>query len=216
VFKGTGDEERRSRYVELMGGELADTFEGLSYDVTLVFANWSLYEQLVADPQRVRVLDDCAGGWFGLVRSTLLLDTLLQLARLVDRSDSFGHENLTLRRLPKLLVDSSAEAEFTAEITALTEAASAACQAAVDWRNRRLAHRDLGLALASTDTPLPDISDADIRRALDLFAQLLNRLQSYFDSGATTAYGWIEAGRLDSLVFYVEKGLEAERRELGL
>lgn len=52
------------------------------------------------------------------------------------------------------------------EVARLAAEACSACQFARDWRNPRLAHRDLALALDQGAQPLAGVSRQDVERAL--------------------------------------------------
>ena len=58
---------------------------------------------------------------------------------------------------------------------------------ASDWRNRRLAHRDLDLALSPSAKPLAPVSRQAIEVSLDALRTLLNEIESAY-VGSTTAY----------------------------
>lgn len=189
-----------------MGPELGPAYEVLSYDVTLAFANRSLYEQLYGRPERVEVLRDVAGGFFVLLRNTLLLDIVLQVARLVDRTETGGKPNLTLQSLPALVSDP----ELRLEIDDLVGSACDACVSAVDWRNRRLAHRDRPIALGMTEAALPGVTLPEIDKALAIFATLLNRIEAHFENGATTMYESVQGISADGLFHFLKVGLDAE------
>jgi hypothetical protein len=81
-----------------------------------------------------------------------------------------------------------------------------------EWRNRRLAHRDLRLALASEADPLPGASRADVEKALGAFRTLMNRIDEFYNS-STVGYEYSEAGAgdADDLVAYLSEGLASER-----
>ena len=79
------------------------------------------------------------------------------------------------------------------------------------WRNRRLAHRDLGIALQPETAPLPEIAFDSIEQALASFQALLNQLEGHFNSGGTVEYSMIRLSvKADGLMYFLEKGLEAE------
>ena len=194
-----------------MGPELGTAFDVLRYDVVLAFASWALYKQLYTDPERVRVLHQAAPYFSNLLGFTHRLDVVLQLARLVDKPDTGGRDNLTLQRLPLLVT----EPGLRSRVTSVVKSACIACQGPIDWRNRRLAHRDLPLALAAADEPLPEISGDDIDSALRSFADVLNLIEAHFDNGVTTAYEFMNQGReADGLFYLLERGLEADRKDV--
>jgi hypothetical protein len=201
-------EEARQQYIDLMGADLGLAYDVLRNDAALAFANWAVYRELYSDPDRLRLLNDVAGTLFGVLQRTLLWDVILQLARLVDTPESPGKkQNLTLQSLPSLIQDANLRRSVEAGLTTCRTA----CASAIVWRNRRLAHRDLGVALRPEAEPLPDIAFADIEQALTSFQELLNLLEAHFNDGATTAYSMIgHSVRADGLAHLLEQGLEAE------
>ena len=198
-----------AQYTALMGPDLGPVYAVLSYDVTLAFASRAVFEQLFGQQGRVEILHDVAGRFFGILRNALLLDLVLQVARLVDRPQTSGRQNLTMQSLSPHVLDPALQLD----VEGLVQSACGACRSVVDWRNRRLAHRDREFALSTTDELLPDVKLADIDGALQTFAEILNRLQAHFENGATTAYDWVQKGSADGLFYFLEKGLDAERRE---
>ncbi len=189
-----------------MGPSLGAAFQVLSHDVLLAFANRAMYQELYGQSERVELLREVAGGFFGLLQRTLLLDILLQLARLVDRPETGGKPNLTLQSLPALVSDPA----LRLEIEDLVRSACDACVSAVDWRNRRLAHRDRPIALGMTDAALPGVTLPEIDKVLAIFATLLNRVESHFENGATTMYESVQGISTDSLFHFLKVGLDAE------
>jgi hypothetical protein len=206
-------EEAREQYVSLMGPDLGRAYDVLRNDVTLAFTNWAIYRELYSDSDRLRLLNDVAGTLFAVLQRTLLWDVILQLARLVDASETGKKQNLTLQSLPALIRDDNLRRDVEAGVAACR----AACESAVVWRHRRLAHRDLGVALRPETEPLPEIAFADIEQALASFQDLLNLLEGHFNNGATVAYSMISHSvRADGLVHFLERGLAAEANEAEL
>jgi hypothetical protein len=208
--------EGQDRYGELMGAELGSAFEVLSSDLTLIHANWKIYQTLFSSRERMDLLMKAAFGLFGVLRDTLLLDVVLQLARLVDRPTTFGRANLTLRCLPELVSGACDDARFACEIEALVNESCAASKFAVDWRHKRLAHRDRAVALGESEALLPQFELSDVDNSLAKAATLLNTVESYFCGGAYTAYPLVALGRPDSLFYFLEKGIDAADAEAGL
>lgn len=202
--------EQRGQYIPLMGSELGPAYCFLQRDLMVVIASWKLCGQLYT-AEHIRLFDETAGTFFGLLQRILLDDTILGLARLVDRAETGEKQNLTLQRLPSLLRD---HPELQSAVAADVAAAKSGCQAAVDWRNRRIAHRDLDVALSIAQAPLAEIPFKDIDKALETIAGILNRLEAHFNSGATVMYDGLEmgGGGVESLVFFLERGLEAEQK----
>ena len=192
-----------------MGPDLGRAYDVLRNDVTLAFTNWAIYRELYSDPERLRLLNDVAATLFAMLQRTLLWDVILQLARLVDAPETGRKQNLTLQSLPPLVLDAALRRDVEAGVAACC----IACESAVVWRHRRLAHRDLGVALQPENDPLPEILFDSIEQALALFQALLNLLEEHFNNGGTVAYSMIRLSvKADGLMYFLKKGLEAEAR----
>lgn len=88
-------------------------------------------------------MNAAAPAFIGIVQNTLWEDVLLHIARLTDPPHSVHRANLTIRSLARLVK----HPETKATVKALTNKALVASSFCRDWRNRRLAHIDLLLAL---------------------------------------------------------------------
>jgi hypothetical protein len=203
-------EQVLEQHIRDMGTDLGTLYNALTNEVAWVHAKWTQYQQLYTrSPERITLLNEVAGHFFGIMQDALLEDVILHLARLTDPPQSMGKDNLTLRRLPAFI----ANAQLTAEVTELVEAARAACESARAWRNRRLAHRDLGLALATATEPLPGISYATIKAALAAMAAVLNCLEGhYWNSEVAYEHFFTEGGEADAMVYYLSEGVRAEEQ----
>ena len=205
-------EQVREKHLRDMGPELGPVYNALDNDVAWLHAKWNQYRQLYAHfPERVALLNQAAGHFFGVIQHTLFEDVLLHLARLTDSPKSVGKETLPLQRLPELVKDSG----LSAELKGLVEVALKACESVRDWRNRRLAHRDLALALATASDPLPGISRAEVDAALLAIRDVLNRLAAHYWNSETAYQHFIASvGEADSLVYYLHKGIQAQERRM--
>ena len=138
------------------------------------------------------------------VQDILWEDVLLHLARLTDSPRSMGKANLSVRHLAALLVSSP----INIKAKSLAAAALDACEFARDWRNRRLAHRDLNLALGQSVLPLAPASRAAVNASLIALEELLNAVSMhYLDS--TTIFA-LSPGAADavSLLYLLRDGLQ--------
>jgi hypothetical protein len=196
--------------IQDMGTELGGVYNELSSEVSWAHAKWNQYRQLYArSPERIDLLNQAASHFFGVLQELLLEDVILHLARLTDTPQIGRRDNLTLLRLPALIPD----AQLSAEVTNLLDSVLTACASIRLWRNRRLAHRDLAIAMASTTDPLPGISRADVEDALASMRAMLNRLAGHYWGSKTDYQCVITSGRdADSLVYYLQLGLRAEEQ----
>jgi hypothetical protein len=206
----TADEVEAER-LRAMGPDLGPVFHLLSNDVTWLHSKWTQYRQLYAKSQeRIDLLNRVAGHFFRVLQDTLFEDVLLHLARLTDPTATGQKQNLTLRRLPAL-----APPALEPELSRLLGDVVSACVVARDRRNRRLAHRDLGVALATAGDPLPGISRADVEAALAAVRALLHCLERHYWGTETYYQMLLTHGEADELVFWLHEGVRAEesRRE---
>lgn len=105
---------------------------------------WREYEALFGHgSERIEFLNKSAGSFFFLVYRTFYESTILSICRLTDPVKSLGKPNLTLMGLPERV----SEPALREELESLNVIAWEAAEFQRDWRNRRISHNDLGLAL---------------------------------------------------------------------
>src|SRR6185503_20368573 len=86
---------------------------------------------------------------------------------------------LTIQNLPMLISDTKLRSKVQDQIQTIL-AKSDFCR---DWRNRRIAHRDLAIALNGPVKALKNGSRRQVDELLDLIAEAMNSLAAhYFDS----------------------------------
>ncbi len=210
-------EERRERYVRAMGSDLGRVFASVQIDVMSVQVRWVLYSQLFrSSKERIVLLNETAGTFFGTLQRTMREDVLLSLARLIDRVDTGGKDNLSLRQLPLRVFCEG----LRGDMESLLDRAEHVGEAVKDWRNRRLAHRDLLVSLGVSPNPLEGIGDEDVECLLGLIHELMNRVETHY-TGASTGYEFVATAPLDAdgLAYYMDLGLrtqeEYDRRMLA-
>ncbi len=164
-----------------MGSELGPFYNNLQNEVAWLHAKWLEYRKLFAhSPERIDLLNETASFLFGVVQEVMWEDILLSIARLTDPPKSAGKDNLTITRLPLLVTDSA----LASRAKALIDIARSRCEFARAWRHRRLAHRDLALAMGAAHTdPLPPSSRKAVADALESLRDLLNLFEEHFIGG---------------------------------
>ena len=102
----------------------------------------------------------------------------MSISRLTDSPKSCGKRNLTINALIELLPDNSSRVS----IAALADKATKAADFARDWRNRHIAHRDLGVAQGEA-LPLKPASRRMAREAMTELHNVINAVSViYLDS----------------------------------
>ena len=202
--------EAKAEHIAKMGAELGEFYSALWQELAWIHAKWSEYVALFGmNPGRIDLLNEAAPKFFRTVQDSLWEDVLLHLARLTDSPRSMGKENLSVRRLPDLM----ALKATPLPIAALVASAVSATEFARDWRNRKLAHGDLSLALGQSVQSLAPASRQAVKEALQALVAILNAVSgAHLDS--TTMF---ESGDADAeaLLYVLRDGLrcESERKE---
>lgn len=166
-------DEVRQEHLDRLGPRLGPLYHALYNDWAWLLVKWQEYVELFGtNARRVEVANEAAPLFFRIVQQTLEENILLHLVRLTDPPSSMGKDNLTIRRLPDALEDKAVKAELQSKI----DAALAATEFARDWRNRRLAHHDLALALDDGAHPIAPASRLKFRQAIDALHDVLRCL----------------------------------------
>ena len=159
---------------------LREIFRELSSAVVWLHGHWIIYRQLYAkSSERVELLNESAGTFFSLLQNILLHDTVLAIARLTDRSESRGRENLVLSQLVEKL-DSSSYPDLMGRLKASLGAVDRKCEVFRKKRNRQVAHSDLMAALKVESEPLPGVSREMVEDALKATRDYMNEFEVYF------------------------------------
>lgn len=187
-------------------------YAALSRELIWLYAKWGEYRKLYAhSPERIELLNGTGAFFFGVVEDVLWDDVILGLARITDKPVTAGKPNLTIQRLALMLPES----EIAIQVKELVDVAVAKAASIKPWRDKRLAHNDLGLALEVSSELLPGISRQYIEDALEAVAAVLNHIQRhYYDT--ETAYNAFHAPTgAETLMGYLEMAVraDAQRRE---
>jgi hypothetical protein len=172
----------RDEHSERLGPTLGPRYFALYDGVVWLHAKWNQYRILFAEsPERIELLNGVAGFFFRMIHEVLLENVVLHVARLIDPPQSGTKkkkDNLTLSRL-KAAVEEKAP-ELSAEISKLVGRARTEASFIKEWRDRRIAHWDLKLAMNDPVTQLPEISRESMERALAAVRAVLNEIEDHF------------------------------------
>jgi len=173
-------DEARTEYISKMGRDLGEVYHHLWQEVAFVHQKWDEYVELFGTkPSRIDLMNEAAPAFFRMIQDSLWEDTLLHIARLMDRPEIARKDTLTILRLPQLADNAIAD-----QLAAAVETANVACAFARDWRNRRIAHNDLLLMTKRSATPLAPASRDDVRKALDSLVAVLDVVSRHY-TGST-------------------------------
>jgi hypothetical protein len=213
---GQTSDEAKAANVAVMGEPLGALYSALWQSVALVHVYWKEYVELFGSkPERIDLLNRAAPAFFHMLQDELWELALLRISRLTDppKTGRAGRQNLSIQALPALISDATLKARVT-QLVADAVAETAFCR---DWRNRRIAHSDLLLALDQPTTPLADASRLNVKTALLSLTAVLNAVAGhYMDSESRFDLG----GRINgavSLLYVLNEGVKVgEAREKRL
>jgi hypothetical protein len=204
-------EEAEKHYIEKMGEALGTQYYALWQEVAWLHRKWAEFVELFGSkPTRIELLNQTAPAFFRMGQDVLWEETLLHIARLTDVSKTGGRDkrtNLTIRNLPELVIDPEAQ-QATA---VLIETAVRKANFCRDWRNRHIAHSDLGLALNNkAAAPLEFASRRMVKEALGAIAEVLKYLGGYYMDSDMHFGGGPSIGGAASLLLVLDGGLRAK------
>lgn len=187
-----------------MGRELGELFHAVSIELAWAHGLWRQYRTLFDDkPSRIDLLNKAAPFFFRIVQDVFFEGTLLAIARLVGPAKSRNKPNLAVDRFLPLLTD----LKLQNEIVKLIDKAKSAGAFAVDWRNRRIAHRDLGVILGTTAQPLEVANREKVEQALSALQDVLNHIEGVYCNATTTYTHSVTPGDAETLLCVVRDGL---------
>lgn len=173
-------ESVRQAHLDALGEDLGPVYHALYNEVVWLHAKWLEYRKLFGQaPERVELLNRSAPFFFHVAQDVFWNDALMHVARLTDPASQGDHENLSLLQLPALIDDEP----LAARVSELVSSAVLRADFARTYRNKRLAHSDLGHALNEGASPLSGGSRRDIEEVLSAFTDVLNVIyREFFDS----------------------------------
>lgn len=201
-------EEAKDENVVAMGKDLGLIYSELWQQLGWLHEKWAQYVVLFGTRQsRVQLLNASAPMFFRVVQDTLWEDAILHIARLTDSEKSCGKRTLSIRSLPSLI----GHPETKSKVELLIKEALDAADFCRDWRNRRLAHRDLELALKTGAAPLKAGSREKVWKAIESLEKILNAIsEHYLDSTTAFDLGTHADGAL-ALLYVIDDGMRAEK-----
>jgi HEPN superfamily AbiU2-like protein len=139
-------------------------FSRLSGEVLWLREKWHNYRYLFAQsPERIEVLNACGGTFFYIVDHLFIDDFILCLSRLTDRAEG-RNSNLSLEQLV-LRLDPLEHADLIDRLAPILKSLGDKVVTLRKHRDKRVAHRDLSVALSAQDI-LPSVSREIIEKAL--------------------------------------------------
>jgi AbiU2 len=198
-------DEVRAQSIAAMPPQLGEIHHKLHDEVALLHLGWKDFRALFAtSPNTVDLLNATAPTFFYNLQRMMWEDILLHLCRITDPPKSAGKDTLTIRRMPALIP----ELAVRNQLQLLTDVASGKAKFARDWRNRRLAHKELPPLDGTTPLSLAPASRQDVETALAAVRETLNFVESHYLNRPVRYEHAIEGtGGVEALVAHLRKSL---------
>jgi len=204
-------DEVKEKHLKVFGPDLGPLYHALENEVTWLHAKWQEYRKLYAkSEQRVNLLNDSAAFFFRVVHEVLWDNILLHIARLTDPPTQGKFENSTLLCLPETVSDRG----LADELRRLVQTALGRSQFAREWRNKRLAHQDLALAIDNKVEPLPSVSRQHVEDALDSFRMIMNKLHAFYLEEEVLFESVITRLNADTLIYNLAIAAQAKENRI--
>ncbi len=200
----TADEVKKEHLAKL-GPELGPVFHELHDECAWLNLKWQQFVMLYGtDPESIDILNQTASLFFRIVQDTLWESVLLDICALTDPKTTLRKENLTIQRLPLLIADAS----FRTEISDAIQVATQATEFARDWRNRKIAHRDLPLAIEVTAEPLEAASRQKTQAAIDAICKVIKMISAHYFGADIQFIAIREQGDGEDLLNFLKAGTD--------
>ena len=168
---------------------------------------WGEFVELFRDELRVNVLNQAAPAMFHIIGHALWQFTLLEIARLTDRSESVGKKNLTIQNLPELV-----KPEAKTDVKKLVDVAVEKSNFCRDQRNRQLAHLDL--LTNQSAKPLEPATMKAVDEAIDAIGNVIKEVHLHYIGGLSFSRTVGGAGNALSLLRLLQHGLIVRTKKL--
>ena len=156
-----------------MANSLAELHKGLHPHVLQAHVRWVQFLTLfTASDERMAFISKRAPWFFRLVQDTFRDDAFISLSRLTDKSQSAGQANLTLFSLVEA-ADQSGLSTLASSTRAILDELIVRVASIRIWRNKWLAHIDLGAALASKPLETARVQRGNIDEAFRLTREIM-------------------------------------------
>ncbi|MGB9369228.1 MAG: hypothetical protein WCE79_24780 [Xanthobacteraceae bacterium] len=207
-------EQAKARNIDTMGPVLGAQYSELWQRVVTIRIYWNEYVELFGKKSsRVDLMNQAAPAFFQMLQHELWDTVLLRMARLTDKPEIKGQKNLTIYNLLPLIKDEPLRAAVEQLIGTVRDKTKF-CRA---WRDRRIAHDDLALALGDKKArAVEGVTVLKMNDALDAIESVMKAVHSHyldadmmFDTPGPRPHGAIE------LLYLLRDGIKQrdERRK---
>ena len=184
-------DELKRDHQEKLGKKFGAIFNGVMWDWANGLVRLTEYKALF-DPAHIKFINTFSGPFMRDVQQLFWRDLVLHITRLTDRKKKKG--NITVLWLP----DYCDDLELRATVKSFANTAKENAQFARAWRNKRISHSDLTLAIDPDAEPLDPFTLDSAQSVLDAVHAALDAISyalmnSHISNRVTTSEPWAMA-----------------------
>lgn len=185
--------------------DVQPVFQDICQDLASLNGKWRLYLDLFSGKETVALLNEMAMGAFQTVEEALRIDLTMSICRLSDPLRSSGQENLSLEVLVQKL-------KHVPGLAALWQDFKSKCDPVRRYRNKRVGHNDLNVALKPHENPLPGVGRSVIEGILASAGRIVNHAYQAYVNGEMR-FEALVLGDGKALVFALKMAKQREDEE---
>jgi hypothetical protein len=201
-------DEATNRCLLCMGDELGKYYRALDIELTGLYHKWNEFCELFGNTKSVDLLNATAPGFFCVIQESLWHDMILGVTKLLDdHRPRKGQFRLALGGLRALIRVPS----LARRVDGLINLARKDEKFCRDWRNRRIAHSDLNLAMGNQTKPLQAATVKNMNTVLIAIAAVLNAVREHYLDGQMSYEDTESHDGVSSLLAFLRLGVRAAR-----
>lgn len=158
---------------EVTSPELNELFKVVNDEVTWLHTIWELFNQLYwSGAENFEIMDATAPQFFVILRTMMFEEMILIVNRLTDPPITLGKANASLERLIEQ-VNKETHTALVISLQGKLASIRASSTMYRTWRNKRVSHNDLSIALEKEGT-LPHIMRGEAQIVVREIAEFMN------------------------------------------
>jgi hypothetical protein len=189
-------------------------FKILNGEVTWLHTVWELYIQFYGtSDENYELMNEVAPQFFAILKIMLFDELAMILNRLTEKAITLGKANASLEQLIEQ-IDPERDSELARSLRAKLEKIRADYGAFRTWRDKKLSHNDLQVALQRESSTLPGITRQQAEDAIREVAEFMNEYSLHILNGQQAYRPFMIAhGDGTALMQFLKRATESRNNE---
>jgi hypothetical protein len=194
--------------------ERNEVFKVVNSEITWLHTIWELLIQLYgSNDENIEIMNASAPQFFAILRTMLFDELVMTLNRLTDPAITRGKANASLEQLINQ-IDQYENASLAASLTETLVKIRATHTAFRTWRDKKISHNDLLIALQNGSKSLPEIPRKQAATAIQEVTDFINEYSAAILGGIQSYVPFlVSRGDGNALLQQLKQGIEAQHKE---